>query len=245
MRKTTATDGRCRTRIITEGVIPSLHVYYKNTYLKQYHKTCKSGAALRTETTINNSYDFAVGRLIMNLPKLREIGFAANRRVLEVETVSHDNRVGALAFDTLQKPVTNDEGQRASALRFGDGRVQALFAVLMLLSLNIEGFRNRQLRPLLAWWVWRGYFAAALPSRRADAWEMAERCGIRLGYLPSAVSGLLAPLTVPETVKSYSPPKEIALPLLVILLPLPRATWRSVCGKTSCLAGGFWPRITG
>ena len=44
----------------------------------------------------------------------------------------------------------NDEGQRASALRFGDGRVQALFAVLMLLSLNFEGFRNRQLRPLLA-----------------------------------------------------------------------------------------------
>jgi len=70
--------------------------------------------------------------------------------VLEVETVSHDNRVGALAFDTLQKPVTNDDGQRASALRFGDGRVHALFAVLMLLSLNIEGFRNRQLRPLLA-----------------------------------------------------------------------------------------------
>ena len=74
---------------------------------------------------------------------LRDIGFAANRRVLEVETVSHDNRVGALAFDTLQKPVTNDDGQRASALRFGDGRVQALFAVLMLLALNIEGFRNR------------------------------------------------------------------------------------------------------
>ena len=150
MRKATATDGRCRTRVITEGVIPSLHVYYKNTHLKQYHKTWKKGAALRTETTINNSYDFAVGRLLKNLPRLRDIGFAANRRVLEVETVSHDNRVGALAFDTLQKPVTNNEGQRASALRFGDGRVQALFAVLMLLSLQIEGFRNRQLRPLLA-----------------------------------------------------------------------------------------------
>lgn len=69
MRKTTATDGRCRTRVITEGVIPSLHVYYKNTHLKQYHKTCKKGAALRTETTINNSYDFGVGRLIKNLPQ--------------------------------------------------------------------------------------------------------------------------------------------------------------------------------
>ena len=150
MQKKTATDGRCRTRIITDGVIPSLHVYYKNTHLKQYHKTWKRGAALRTETTINNSYDFKVGRLVHNLPKLCRIGFAANRQVLEVEKVSHDNRAGAQAFDSLQGPVTTAEGQRASGLRFGDRRVQALFAVLVLMSLKIEGFRNRQLRPLLA-----------------------------------------------------------------------------------------------
>jgi len=150
MQRKTATDGRCRTRIVTEGVIPSLHVYYKNTHLKQYHKTWKKGAALRTETTVNNSYDFGVGRLLKNLPQLRGIGFAANRRALEVETVSHDNRIGARAFDALQAPVTTDEGQRAAALRFGDRRVQALLAVLLLMSLQIEGFRNRQLRPLLA-----------------------------------------------------------------------------------------------
>jgi len=150
MQGKTATDGRCRTRIITNGVIPSLHVYYKNTHLKQYHKSWKRGAALRTETTINNTYDFKVGRLLHNLPKLRTIGFAANRRVLEVETVSHDNRLGAEAFAGLQGPVVTPEGQRASGLRFGDPRVQALFGVLVLLSLQVEGFRNRQLRPLLA-----------------------------------------------------------------------------------------------
>ena len=150
MKKKTATDGRCRTRVLTDGVIPSLHVYYKNTHLKQYHKTGKRGAALRTETTINNSYDFGVGRLIKNLPKLRQIGFAANRRVLEVEKVSHDNRLGAQRFETLQGPLRTAEGQRASGLRFGDRRVQALFGVLILMSLQIEGFRNRQLRPLLA-----------------------------------------------------------------------------------------------
>jgi len=150
MRAATAADGRCRTRVVTEGVIPSLHVYYKNTHLKQYHKTWGKGAALRTETTINNSYDFGVGRLLKNLPKLRDIGFAANRRVLEVETASHDNRAGAEAFEALQSPVVTDEGQRGAALRFGDRRVQALLAVLLLMSLRIEGFRNRQLRPLLA-----------------------------------------------------------------------------------------------
>ena len=149
MRSSTVAGGRCRTRIVTEGVIPSLHVYYKNTHLKQYHKTGGRGAGLRTETTINNSYDFGVGRLLGNLPKLREIGFAANRRMLEVEKASHDCRVGAKTFEALQSPATV-EGQRASALRFGDARVQCLFAVLLLLCLQLEGFRNRQLRPLLA-----------------------------------------------------------------------------------------------
>jgi len=149
MQKKTAADGRCRTRVVTQGVIPSLHVYYKNTHLKQYHKTCGKGAALRTETTINNTYDFNVGRLLKNLPQLREIGFAANRRMLEVEKASHDCRIGAAAFQNLQTPATVD-GQRASALRFGDARVQALFGVLMMLCLQVEGFRNRQLCPLLA-----------------------------------------------------------------------------------------------
>jgi hypothetical protein len=149
MRKATVAAGRCRTRIVTEGVIPSLHVYYKNTHLKQYHKTCRRGAGLRTETTINNTYDFAVGRLLGNLPALRRIGFAANRRMLEVEKASHDCRVGAQSFETLQRPLMV-EGQRASALRFGEARVQALFSVLLLLCLQLEGFRNRQLRPLLA-----------------------------------------------------------------------------------------------
>lgn len=153
MQKKTATDGRCRTRIITEGVTPSLHVYYKNTHLKQYHK---EGRALRTETTINNTYDFAVGRRLKNLPALRTIGFGANRRVLEVEKLSHDCQIGAEAFEKLQQPAKVD-GQHASALRFGDARVQALLSVLVIFCLQPEGFRNKQLRPLLAQCLgWKG-----------------------------------------------------------------------------------------
>jgi hypothetical protein len=62
MQKSTVADGRCRTRIINEGVIPSLHIYYKNTHSRQYHKAAKRCAGPRTETTINNAYDFGVGR---------------------------------------------------------------------------------------------------------------------------------------------------------------------------------------
>lgn len=146
MQRKTATDGRCRTRIVTEGVIPSLHVYYKNTHLKQYHK---EGRALRTETTINNTYDFGVGRRLQNLDALRQIGHNANRRVLEVQKLTHDCHIGAEAFDKLQKPAEVD-GQHASALPFGQERVQALLMMLVLFCLQPEGFRNRQLRPLLA-----------------------------------------------------------------------------------------------
>jgi hypothetical protein len=146
LQRSTVARGRCRTRIITEGVTPSLHVYYKNTHLKQYHK---EGRALRTETTINNAYDFKVGRLLHNLPRLAAIGFAANRRVLEVETVTHDCHIGLERFEQLQQPL-QVQGQHAPALRFGDSRVQALFAGVMLLCFQPEGFRTRQLRPLLA-----------------------------------------------------------------------------------------------
>src|SRR5579871_2383097 len=59
------TPGRFRTRVITEGVTPSLHLDYKHSRLKQYHK---EGRALRTETTINDTRDFRLGRRLGNLP---------------------------------------------------------------------------------------------------------------------------------------------------------------------------------
>ncbi len=65
-------------------MIPSLHIDYKGTRIKQYHK---EGQALRTETTINNARDFYIGKSLANLPTLRKIGFQANRRVLEAQTI--------------------------------------------------------------------------------------------------------------------------------------------------------------
>ena len=132
--------------MITDGVIPSLHVDYKNTRIKQYHK---EGRALRTETTINNTRDFGIGKLLKNLPTLRHIGFQTNRRLLEVQRVPHDCAIGEDAFDKLVRPA-EVEGQRVSALRFGDKRVQVLFAVLVVFSLQLRGFNNREMRALLA-----------------------------------------------------------------------------------------------
>jgi len=68
-------------------------VDYKRSRIKQYHK---EGQALRSETTINDTRDFGVGRLLKNLPELRRIGFAANRRLLEIEQVAMTVRWGTM-----------------------------------------------------------------------------------------------------------------------------------------------------
>ncbi len=140
------TPTRHRTRVITDGVIPSLHVDYKHSRIKQYHK---EGRALRTETVINDTYDFDVGRRLKNLDDLKQIGFAANRRLLGVQKLSHDCTIGAETLADLHRPAHID-GQRASALRFGDPRVQALLAALLRFDLLPAGFRNRELREAVA-----------------------------------------------------------------------------------------------
>lgn len=145
-RITKRTPGRFRTRILTQGVTPSLHIGYKSTKIKQYFKEER---ALRTETTIHNCRDFALGRRLHNLPALRALGFAANRRVLELERISQDCHLGEALFDQVNRPRVVD-GQRASALAFGDPRVMALFQALCLFILLPEGLRNATLREHLA-----------------------------------------------------------------------------------------------
>jgi hypothetical protein len=140
------TPGRFRTRVITEGVTPSLHVDYKRSRIKQYHK---EGQALRTETTINDTRDFGVGRLLKNLPELRRIGFAANRRVLEIEQISHDCALGDDALQQLQRPCWIG-GQRTPALRFGDAKAQAVLNAVLMFVFVARGFTNRDLRQQFA-----------------------------------------------------------------------------------------------
>ena len=141
------TPGRFRTRVITTGVIPSLHVDYKNAKIKQYHK---QGRALRTETTINDTRDFGLSKRLTNLPALRQIGFTANRRLLGVQRLSHDPIHGARALTDLTAPIITDAGTRIPGLRFGDTRVHTLLQALLVHRLLPHGFTNRDLRTLIA-----------------------------------------------------------------------------------------------
>jgi len=66
---------------------------YKRSSIRQYFKM---GRALRTELTVNNTRDFGIGKALHNLPALREVAFAANRRLLHVQKLSHDPMVLAV-----------------------------------------------------------------------------------------------------------------------------------------------------
>jgi hypothetical protein len=192
-RVTRRTPGSFRTRVLTEGVVPSLHVQYKKSKVKQYHK---EGQALRTETTINDTYDFQIGRALHNLPALREIGFAANRRLLSVESLSHDCLVGDDRLHAVAAPVLVDD-QRAAALRFGDRRVHALMHALCLFALAPTGFRHGTFRQHVAQLQGRdlrGYSAGSMTYdlRRLRLHGLIERIPHTHRYRITALGAQLA-----------------------------------------------------
>lgn len=141
------TPGRFSTRIITQGVAPSLHIEYKRCHIKQYFKEAR---ALRTETTFNDTYDLGVQRGLRNFAYLRTLGQRINGRLLALEEVAHDCGLSDAQLANLVLPTRTAEGQPAPGLRFGQPRVNALLQGLCLFALTPEGITNGRLRPLIA-----------------------------------------------------------------------------------------------
>jgi hypothetical protein len=148
-----STPGRFRTRVITSGVTPSLHVDYKHATIKQYHK---EGRALRTETTINDTRDFSIGKRLTNLPALREVGFSATRRLLRLERLSHDPITGASHLEAVTGPVITSGGTRIPGLPLAQARSHALLAALLIFEVP-RAFRT--VHPI-GWSVWKGEIIA-------------------------------------------------------------------------------------
>ena len=141
------TPGPFRTRVNQDGVNPSLHIQYKQCQLKQYFK---EGRGLRTKTTFGNSKDFRVNKGLANWDYLQRLGRRINRRLLEVERVSHNCGVSADSIQGVVQATVNEDGQKAPGLRFGQPRVMALFVALSLFQHLINGFQNRDLRTRVA-----------------------------------------------------------------------------------------------
>jgi hypothetical protein len=145
---TRRTPGRLHTRVITRGVKPAIQVHYKHSKVKQYFK---EGRALRTETTVNDTYDFGIGRLVTqdNWDALVAVGHDTNERLLEAQLEACPCAPDAQTLERVVLPST-EGGQAAPALRFGDPRVMALLSCLCAYAHLLEGITNRSLRALVA-----------------------------------------------------------------------------------------------
>jgi hypothetical protein len=142
-----STPGQFRTRVMEEGVQPSLHIEYKTSRVKQYFK---ENRALRTETTIHDPKDFGVNQDIAHLPYLQQLGRQINRRLLDVQRLSHDGHLSQESLERVVLPTVTPDGQRAPGLRFGQRRGMALLAALAAFVPATQGFTHRLLRPLVA-----------------------------------------------------------------------------------------------
>ncbi len=193
------TPSRWRTRVLTAGVTPSIHVDYKHSKIKQYHKLER---AIRTETTINDTRDFGIGKRLRNLPALREVGFQANRRLLATQRLGHDPITAARALQKVTDPVTVGDS-RVAGLRFGDPRAMALLSLLSVFRLSVRGFTNRDLRchlaPLLG--LLPGTMTAGQATydlRRLRTHGLIERIPHTNRYLPTE-EGLRAAIVLTQT----------------------------------------------
>jgi hypothetical protein len=144
---TKKTPGEFRTRVIQDGVHPSLHIHYKNFDLKQYFK---QGRGCRTEGTFRNPNDFGINKGLANLPYLQKIGRQINRRLLEVERVSHNSGLSGDSIQRVVQPAVTEDGKQSPGLKFGQPRVMARFLALTLFHHLIDGFRNHDLRQHVA-----------------------------------------------------------------------------------------------
>ena len=141
---TRRTPGVFRTRVLTRGVDPALHGYYKSSRLKQYFK---EGLALRTELVICDTKDFGIGRRVCakNWYALRAVGETANRRLCDAEAADAKPAPDVATFQRVTRPSQTDDGLYAAALRFGDPRVMAVLSSLVGFCHVTVGFTNRQL----------------------------------------------------------------------------------------------------
>lgn len=147
-RVTRRTPGIFRTRVVQDGVNPTIQALFKHSAVKQYFK---EGRALRTETTINDTYDIGVPRGLEHLSTLIRFGLDLNRRLLAAERQSATCLQDIDALDRVLAPTVVD-GHRVPALRFGDPRAFALESALCLFAfgpLAPQGFRAAQLRAVM------------------------------------------------------------------------------------------------
>jgi hypothetical protein len=141
-----APGGEFKTKLVTRGTEVTVNAFYKHSRLKQY---LKDGRALRIETVINAPNDLGCQRRLHNLDDVQAKARAINARLLQAERVGQGCHLANPVFERIAHPSVTPDGRRASAMRFGDSRVQALAGALCVTLCAVTGITNRSLRALM------------------------------------------------------------------------------------------------
>ncbi len=135
-----------KTKVITRGTEVTVNAFYKHSRIKQY---LKDGRALRVETVVNAPGDLGCQRRLHNLHELQQRARAVNARLLHTERAGQACVLANPVFERIAHPSVDADGRRATAMRFGDSRVQALAGALSVTVCAVTGITNRSLRALM------------------------------------------------------------------------------------------------
>ena len=144
VRKDTVSE--FKTKVITRGTEVTINAFYKHSRIKQY---LKDQRALRIETVVNAPGDLGCQRRLHNLDELQARARAVNARLLETERAGQGCVLANPVFERIAHPSVDADGRRATAMRFGDSRVQALAGALAVTLCAVTGITNRSLRALM------------------------------------------------------------------------------------------------
>jgi hypothetical protein len=143
VRKTTPAP--FKTRVLRQGVVSCLKVFYKKSFLKQYNK---GGRVLRTEVCVNDPGDFRLGKSLVHLDYLGTIAYHAITRFQKAQAVATATALDRSTFERLTTPSTHG-GQRVAGLRFGAPRTMRLLAALGCAGLTFKAFSQADLGGVL------------------------------------------------------------------------------------------------
>jgi hypothetical protein len=135
-----------KTKVVNRGTEVTVNAFYKHSRIKQY---LKDGRALRIETVVNAPGDLGCQRRLHNLDELQARARAVNARLLQTERAGQACVLANPVFERIAHPSVDAAGRRATAMRFGDSRVQALAGALAVTLCAVTGITNRSLRALM------------------------------------------------------------------------------------------------
>jgi len=144
VRKDTVSE--FKTKVVSRGTAVTINAFYKHSRIKQY---LKDSRALRIETVINAPGDLGCQRRLHNLDELQARARAINARLLDTERAGQGCVLANPVFERIAHPSVDADGRRATAMRFGDSRVQALAGALAVTLCAVTGITNRSLRALM------------------------------------------------------------------------------------------------